>query len=114
MLLPQRMTTFFSTVDTADLRNGFELSLLPRHRSINSGHGRWPGGKSEAPGLGLPEFTSCVRDLGRLTSFRARVTSLKNENRMGRLGGSVGEASDFGSGHDLTVREFEPPRRALR
>ena len=27
---------------------------------------------------------------------------------MGRLGGSVGWASDFGSGHDLTVREFEP------
>ena len=26
----------------------------------------------------------------------------------GRLGGSVGGASDFGSGHDLTVREFEP------
>ena len=26
----------------------------------------------------------------------------------GRLGGSVGWASDFGSGHDLTIREFEP------
>ena len=26
----------------------------------------------------------------------------------GRLGGSVGEASDFSSGHDLTVRGFEP------
>ena len=26
---------------------------------------------------------------------------------MGRLGGSVGYASDFGSGHDLVVREFE-------
>ena len=25
----------------------------------------------------------------------------------GRLGGSVGEASDFGSGHDLVVCEFE-------
>ena len=25
----------------------------------------------------------------------------------GRLGGSVGWVSDFGSGHDLTVREFE-------
>ena len=32
---------------------------------------------------------------------------------MGRLGGSVGWAADFGSGHDLTVREFEPRRRAL-
>ena len=27
---------------------------------------------------------------------------------MGRLGGSVNYASVFGSGHDLTVREFEP------
>ena len=26
----------------------------------------------------------------------------------GRLGGSVGWASDFGSGHDLAVCEFEP------
>ena len=26
----------------------------------------------------------------------------------GRLGGSVGWAADFGSGHDLTVRGFEP------
>ena len=26
----------------------------------------------------------------------------------GRLGGSVGLASDFSSGHDLAVREFEP------
>ena len=27
---------------------------------------------------------------------------------MGRLGGSVGSVSDFGSGHDLAVCEFEP------
>ena len=27
---------------------------------------------------------------------------------LGRLGGSVGWASDFGSGHDLAVRGFEP------
>ena len=26
----------------------------------------------------------------------------------GRLGGAVGEASDFSSGHDLAVRGFEP------
>ena len=31
----------------------------------------------------------------------------KRQNE-GRLGGSVGEASDFGSGHDLTVRGLEP------
>ena len=27
---------------------------------------------------------------------------------MGQLGGSVGQASDFGSGRNLTVHEFEP------
>ena len=27
---------------------------------------------------------------------------------LGCLGGSVGEAADFGSGHDLAVRGFEP------
>ena len=29
-------------------------------------------------------------------------------NLWGRLGGPVGEASDFSSGHDLTVGGFEP------
>ena len=33
---------------------------------------------------------------------------LKMGLRLGRLGGLVGWASDFDSGHDLTVREFEP------
>ena len=28
---------------------------------------------------------------------------------LGHLGGSVGWASNFGSGHNFTVREFEPP-----
>ena len=32
----------------------------------------------------------------------------KNQEGDGRLGDSVGWASDFGSGHDLTVCEFEP------
>ena len=32
----------------------------------------------------------------------------KVHHMLGRLGGSVGWASDFGSGHDLAVREFEP------
>ena len=31
-----------------------------------------------------------------------------NINKEGRLGGSVGEASEFGSGHDLAVRGFKP------
>ena len=29
-------------------------------------------------------------------------------HKAGRLGGSVGQASNFGSGHDLTVRGFKP------
>ena len=37
-----------------------------------------------------------------------RKGPLKSEAFWGRLGGSVGEASDFGSGHDLTVHRFEP------
>ena len=39
-----------------------------------------------------------------------RAPSLFSEigNSRGRPGGSAGEASDFGSGHDLAVREFEP------
>ena len=36
-----------------------------------------------------------------------RLHSLEVENQ-GRLGGSVGYASDFGSGHDLMVHGFEP------
>ena len=35
-------------------------------------------------------------------------TALKSKTTLGRLGDSVDEASDFGSGHDFTVREFEP------
>ena len=33
---------------------------------------------------------------------------VKSVEYSGRLGGSVGWASDFGSGHDLAVCEFEP------
>ena len=32
----------------------------------------------------------------------------KINSELGHLGGSVGEASNFGSGHDLTVCGFEP------
>ena len=34
---------------------------------------------------------------------------LKIRENAEHLGGSVGEASDFGSSHDLTVCELEPP-----
>ena len=33
---------------------------------------------------------------------------IKRSGVSGRLGGSLSWASDFGSGHDLTVHEFEP------
>ena len=36
------------------------------------------------------------------------LTSCFKDDDVGHLGGSVGWASDSGSGHDLTVREFEP------
>ena len=41
-----------------------------------------------------------------ITSLLSR--SFKKIHTEGRLGGSVGKASDFGSGHDLPVCEFEP------
>ena len=34
---------------------------------------------------------------------------IKNTKKLGRLGGPVGSVSDYGSGHDLTVGEFQPP-----
>ena len=37
-----------------------------------------------------------------------KTEQLRSENGQGRLGGSVSSASNFGSGHDLTVCEFEP------
>ena len=37
--------------------------------------------------------------------------SALEEEKQGRLGGSVGEASSFSPGHDLTVHGFEPRAR---
>ena len=39
--------------------------------------------------------------------YSYQLSSFKNPG-LGCLGGSVGWASDFGSGHDLGVHEFEP------
>ena len=44
----------------------------------------------------------------RARAFLMRLESDKNYSKEARLGGSVSEAADFGSGHDLMVREFEP------
>ena len=37
-----------------------------------------------------------------------KMETEQEEEARGRLGGSMGSASDVGSGHDLAVREFEP------
>ena len=36
------------------------------------------------------------------------IWSIKKNSKLGHLGGSVGWASDFSSGHDFTFHEFEP------
>ena len=40
--------------------------------------------------------------------YTAPALETLEDEFQGRLGGSGGETSDFASGHDLTVREFEP------
>ena len=37
-----------------------------------------------------------------------KAADFKNGSPLRRLVGSVGQASDFGSSHDLTILEFEP------
>ena len=43
-----------------------------------------------------------------LPNLQTYPVGMKITQDTGRLGGSVGWASDFGSGHDLAVRGFEP------
>ena len=43
-----------------------------------------------------------------MRTFQAWEKLMEKMTEWGRLGGLVGEASDFGSGHDLAVPEFEP------
>ena len=50
---------------------------------------------------GDPLFVGLVDEL--TPSFPPKV-----RNVLGRLGGSVGWAADFSSGHDLVLRGFEP------
>ena len=45
--------------------------------------------------------------IGLLTPGLSQAFTAKHV-AVGRLGGSVGAAADFGWGHDLAVREFEP------
>ena len=44
-------------------------------------------------------------------SLSSQSTSSFSNDLEGLLGGSVSSASDFGSGHDLTVHEFKPNER---
>ena len=46
--------------------------------------------------------------LDRHCQFMSRRRQGQEDERVGRLSGLVGEASDFSSGHDITVRGFEP------
>ena len=57
-------------------------------------------------GFRLSLCLSCEPAFARF-SRSAALIHLTNTNR-GRLGGSVGWASDVGSGHDLAVHGFEP------
>ena len=47
-----------------------------------------------------------INDL--VSHHNANVSHLKIAKGRGRLGGSVGSASDLGSGRDLTVRGLDP------
>ena len=47
------------------------------------------------------------------TSLKFRQPPKSVFTVLGHLGGSVGEVSDFGSGHDIVVPEFEPHVKAL-
>ena len=50
---------------------------------------------------------SFSRFVGYPSTWVCLVFPHKIQDAQGRLGGSVGEASDFDSGHDLTARGFE-------
>ena len=52
-------------------------------------------------------FTTFTENLFKQALLHYLVCTLISHN-VGRLGGSVGWASDFGSGHDLMVPGFEP------
>ena len=54
-------------------------------------------------------FSSWMSGPRDLPVYGDRIDNLGHKKgALGRLGSSVGSASDFGSGHDLTVRGFEP------
>ena len=76
-------------------------------------------GRKQSPAFFLPPQQGRTGgDHQRSTRPRSKQKSTKDiflskQQLLGPLGGSVCEASVFSSGHDLTVRGFEPPHRAL-
>ena len=60
-----------------------------------------PQGQRSGTRQGISEVWHSGKQMPALVGALKRMLS-------GRLGGSVSRASDFGSGHDLTVCEFEP------
>ena len=63
--------------------------------------------KTCAPSCWLYQFLSSYHTCSSLF-LHIHWHPFKNNTAMGRLGGSVGWASDFGSSHDLTVGGFKP------
>ena len=68
------------------------------------------GSGGRVSGRGLCTVFLSLTQRARLSQHFLMLTSdpVKKDLTEGRLGGSVGWASDFGSGHDLTSCEFEP------
>ena len=78
-------------------------------------HAQGPGTvEVSGPVLGgsLERQSELIRSLSASSANTFRemycFTLKKKKKGLGRLGGSVGEVSDFGSGHDLTVRGSSP------
>ena len=67
------------------------------------------GGKKQGRFCVLAYFGCCHHSgLGWHPAPCISGNALNTSTHLGRPGGSVGGASDFGSGHDLMVRGFEP------
>ena len=53
-------------------------------------------------------YINCQAITEETSQHLCHILLVRSKSPIGRLGGSVGEASNFGSGHDLAVRGFEP------
>ena len=81
-----------------------ERTLWPYLQEGHTGTSLKLDGSEKGSGVSAaPEAT--IRNIPSMVMFDLHGTS---DEKRGRLGGSVGCASDFSSGHVLTVREFKP------